>query len=93
MILPYLCKVKMDDIVNLTKIVSEYDQKIPRQTRGIVRKSHTTITRHQEDKQRKATSSLFPIEMIAKLEWTQRDLLVLLHGAISLPEATSCDKL
>ena len=34
-------------------------------------KSHTTITRHQEDKQSKATSSLFPIKMIAKLEWTQ----------------------
>ena len=30
-----------------------------------------TIPRHQEDKQSKATSSLFPIEMIAKLEWTQ----------------------
>ena len=27
--------------------------------------------RHQEDKQSKATSSLFLIEMIAKLEWTQ----------------------
>ena len=27
--------------------------------------------RHQEDKQSKATSSLYPIEMIAKLEWTQ----------------------
>ena len=27
--------------------------------------------RHQEDKQSKATSSLFPIEMIAKLQWTQ----------------------
>ena len=56
---------------------SEYDQEIPqsqtadKQTRGIVRKSHTTITRHQEDKQSKATSSLFPIEMIAELEWTQ----------------------
>ena len=31
----------------------------------------TTIMRHKEDKQSKATSSLFPIEMIAKLEWTQ----------------------
>ena len=31
----------------------------------------TTITRHQEDKQSKQTSSLFLIEMIAKLEWTQ----------------------
>ena len=36
-------------------------------------KSHTTITRHQEDKQSKATNSLFPIKMIAKLEWTQRN--------------------
>ena len=27
--------------------------------------------RHQEDKQSKATSSLFPIKLIAKLEWTQ----------------------
>ena len=34
-------------------------------------RENTTITRHQEDKQSKATSSLFPIEMIAKLEWTQ----------------------
>ena len=41
------------------------------QTHVIVRKSHTAITRHQEDIQSKATSSLFPIEMIAKLEWTQ----------------------
>ena len=42
-----------------------------RQTRDNVKKSHTTITRHQEDKQSKATCSVFPIEMIAKLEWTQ----------------------
>ena len=39
-----------------------------------MRKSHTTITRHQEDKQSKATSSLFPIEMIEKLEWLQRNV-------------------
>ena len=32
---------------------------------------HTTIMRHHEEKQSKATSSLFPIEMIAKLELTQ----------------------
>ena len=38
-----------------------------------MRKSHTTITSHQEDKQSKATSSLIPIEMITKLEWTQSD--------------------
>ena len=41
-----------------------------RPTRGIVRRSHTTIMTHQEDKPSKATSSLFPIKMIAKLEWT-----------------------
>ena len=36
-------------------------------------KSHrtTVFTRRQEDKQSKATSSLFPIKMIAKLEMTQ----------------------
>ena len=66
-----------DNRIKCTKIVSEYDQEIPqsitncRQTRGIVSKNHTTITRHQEDKQSKAASSLFPVEMIAKLEWTQ----------------------
>ena len=41
-----------------------------RQTHGTARKSHTTITRHQEDKLSKVTSSLFPIKMIAKLEGT-----------------------
>ena len=54
------------------RILSEYDQVTAQsQTRGIVRKSHTTITRHQKDKQSKATSSLFPIETGAKLELTQ----------------------
>ena len=38
-----------------------------------MRKSHTTIMRHQEDKQSRATGSLFLIEMIAKLEWRQRN--------------------
>ena len=41
-----------------------------RQHRGTTRKSRSTITRHQEDKFSKATSSLFPIKMIAILEWT-----------------------
>ena len=36
-----------------------------------MRKRHTTITKHQEDKQSKETSSLFPIKMIAKPDWTQ----------------------
>ena len=35
--------------------------------------SYTKITRHQEDQLSKATSSLFPTEMIAKLEWTQNN--------------------
>ena len=56
--------------------VSEYDKEIPQsqtedKPHGIVQKSHTTIMRHQEDKQSKATISLFPMEMIAKLERTQ----------------------
>ena len=55
--------------VIVTKIVSEYDQEIPQsQTHGTTRKSHTTITRHQIDKLSKATSSLFPIKIIVKLE-------------------------
>ena len=41
-----------------------------RQPHGTARKSRSTITRHQEDKLSKATSSLFPIKMIAILEWT-----------------------
>ena len=41
-----------------------------RQPHGTVRKSHSTIMRHQEDKPSKATSSLFPIKMILVLEWT-----------------------
>ena len=41
-----------------------------KQTHGTARKSHTTITRHQEDKPSKATGSLIPIKMIAKLERT-----------------------
>ena len=65
---------KLVDEFKRVEKVSEYDQEIPitncRQTHGTTRKSHTTITRHKEDKLCKATSSLFPIKMIAKLEWT-----------------------
>ena len=41
-----------------------------RPTHGTVRKSHTTltVTRHQEGNSSKATNSLLPIKMIAKLE-------------------------
>ena len=57
-----------------TKIVSEYDQKNItltncRQTHGTA-SHHTNIARQEEDKTSKATSSLFPIKMIAILEWT-----------------------
>ena len=65
---------KCQNINTVKKIVIEYDQEIS-QTAD-VRKRHTTITmitRHKEDKQSKATSSLFSIEMIAKLELTQRN--------------------
>ena len=40
------------------------------QTQDTARKSHTKITRHQEDKLGNSVSSLFPIKIIAKLEWT-----------------------
>ena len=45
-----------------------------RQPRGTARKSRSTITRHQEDKLSKAISSLFPIKMIAILEWTHSNV-------------------
>ena len=45
-----------------------------RQPRGTVRKSRSTITRHQEDKLSKAISSLFPIKMIAIPKWTQSNV-------------------
>ena len=55
-------------------IVSEYDQEIPQsqagQTHGTARKSYKTISRHQEDNLSKATSSLFPFKMIAKLQYS-----------------------
>ena len=51
----------------LPEIVSEYDQEIPQSQTAD--NPVATITRHQEDKSSKATSSLFPIKMIAMLEW------------------------
>ena len=49
-----------------SKIVREYDQEIPQsqtaeKNPGIARKSHTTITRHQEDKQSKVTILSSPL--------------------------------
>ena len=67
--------ISCPSVVCPSEIVSEYDQEIPQsQTTdnplGTARKSCSTIMRHQEDKLSKATSSLFPIKMIAILEWT-----------------------
>ena len=45
-----------------------------RQPCGTARKSRSTITRYQEDKLSKASSSLFPIKMIAILEPTQSNV-------------------
>ena len=55
-----------------SKIVSEYDQEIPQSQTADnpVAPRGRAITRHQEDKLSKAISSLFPIKMIAILEWT-----------------------
>ena len=55
------------------KIVTEYDQEIPQsQTADKPMAPRVRVKQqwHQEGKQNKATSSLFPIKMIAKLEWT-----------------------
>ena len=58
----------------LANTLSEYDQEIPQsqtadKPNGTGKKSHSTIKRHKEDKLSKETSSLFPIKIIAKLEW------------------------
>ena len=58
--------------MNQCKIVSEYDQEIPQsQTadKPLTPRGRATqkITTHQEDKLSKATSSLVPIKLIAKL--------------------------
>ena len=59
----------------ISKIVTEYDQEIPQSQTAdnpmaLRGRAAQTITRHQEDKLSKATSSLFPIKMIAILAWT-----------------------
>ena len=52
----------------------KYHNHKPQTTDGAARKSHSNITRHQEDKLSKATSSLFPIKMIALLELTKSNV-------------------
>ena len=57
---------------------SEYDQEIPQSQTAdnpvAPRGRAAQPSRHQEDKLSKATSSLFPIKMIAILEWTQSNV-------------------
>ena len=60
--------------IHYLKIVSEYDQEIP-QSKTAANPWHHEEEPHnhqekQKDKLSKATSFLFPIKMIAKLEWT-----------------------
>ena len=58
-------------LLSIVSMIRKYhNHKLQTNPHGIARKSVTTITRHQENKISKATSSLFPIKMIAKLEWT-----------------------
>ena len=55
-------------------------------------KNHTTITRHQEDKRSKATYSLFPIEMIEKLEWTQSRIITESHNGSNNQQQINNDR-
>ena len=55
-------------------MIRKYHNPNRRQPHGTARKSRSTITRHQEDKLSKANSSLFPIKMIAILEWTESNV-------------------
>ena len=48
-------------------MIRKYHNHKPQTTLWAARKSHSTITRHQEDKLSKATSFLFPIKMISIL--------------------------
>ena len=59
-------------ISKVGKIVSEYDQEIPQSqtTDNPVAPRGRAAQPSREDKSSKATSSLFPIKMIAILEWT-----------------------
>ena len=55
-------------------MIRKYHNHKSQTPRGTARKSRSTITRHQEDNLSKATSSLFPIKMIAILERTQSNV-------------------
>ena len=67
--LSYICSKKKQQ-PKLCLKNSEYDQEIPQSQTADKPMTQRGRARHQEDKFSKATSSLFPIKMIAKLEWT-----------------------
>ena len=80
------------------EIVSEYDQEIPQSLTADIpldteRKSHTTITRHQENKLSKPTSSPFPIKMTAKLEchWTKHRTITESHNRSNNKRSTTTE--
>ena len=54
----------------MIKIVSEYDQEIPQSQTADNPVAPRGRAAQPSDKLSKATSSLFPIKMIAILEWT-----------------------
>ena len=67
------CRLLTANITLESKIVTMIRNTIItncRQTHDTARKSHTTITRHQEDKLNKQPALSSPIKMIAKLKWT-----------------------
>ena len=66
--------VLSDVFPKIVGMIRKYHNHKSQKTHGITRRSHTTITRHKEDKPSKANSSLFPIKMIAKLERTQSNV-------------------
>ena len=55
---------------DVIKIVSEYDQEIPQSQTADNPVAPRGRAAQPSDKLSKATSSLFPIKMIAILEWT-----------------------
>ena len=71
--IPLFCLIKKEWVS--IKKVSEYDQKIPQfHTAYQLMAPWGRNTRHQKDKQSKATSSPIPIKMIAKLERTHSNV-------------------
>ena len=54
--------------LKIVSMIRKYHNHKPQKIRGTAWKNRSTVTKHQEDKLSKATSSLFPIKMIARIE-------------------------